>query len=206
MTPSEYQHSIGVKCPVRPPAFPHNWCSATVTDILDRQEYTGDTVNFRSFSRSFKQKKRLNRPQEEWKVFPDTHSAIIDWETFALVQDLRQHRRRPTKTGIVSMFSGLLYCADCSSKLGYSATNNYKHEQAFFLFAPLIVAIPIYVPPILFERKWLKNWYLRACNSCCGTFRSMKSSSPRSRWSSLVCKSGGNWMPDSGNWRRPNSP
>ncbi len=132
MTPSEYQHSIGVKCPVRPPAFPHNWCSATVTDILDRQEYTGDTVNFRSFSRSFKQKKRLNRPQEEWKVFPDTHSAIIDWETFALVQDLRQHRRRPTKTGIVSMFSGLLYCADCSSKLGYSATNNYKHEQAFF--------------------------------------------------------------------------
>ena len=132
MTPSEYQHSIGVKCPVRPPAFPHNWCPATVTDILDRQEYTGDTVNFRSFSRSFKQKKRLNRPQEEWKVFPDTHSAIIDWETFALVQDLRQHRRRPTKTGIVSMFSGLLYCADCSSKLGYSATNNYKHEQAFF--------------------------------------------------------------------------
>lgn len=132
MTPSEYQHSIGVKCPVKPPAFPHNWCSATVTDILDRQEYTGDTVNFRSFSRSFKQKKRLNRPQEEWKVFPDTHSAIIDWETFALVQDLRQHRRRPTKTGIVSMFSGLLYCADCSSKLGYSATNNYKHEQAFF--------------------------------------------------------------------------
>ena len=62
MTPSEYQHSIGVKCPVKPPAFPHNWCSATVTDILDRQEYTGDTVNFRSFSRSFKQKKRLNRP------------------------------------------------------------------------------------------------------------------------------------------------
>ena len=95
MTPREYQHSIGVKCPVRPPAIPHNWCSATVTDILDRQEYTGDTVNFRSFSRSFKQKKRLNRPQEVWKVIPATHSAIIDWETFALVHDLRQHRRRP---------------------------------------------------------------------------------------------------------------
>jgi len=132
MTPSEYLHSVGVKCPANPPAFPHNWCSATVADILDRQEYTGDTVNFRSFRQSFKLKKRLDKPQEEWKIFPDTHPAIIDRETFALVQTLRQHRRRPTRTGIVSMFSGLLYCADCGSKLGYSATNNYKREQAFF--------------------------------------------------------------------------
>ena len=50
MTPSEYLHSTGVKCPAKSPAFPHNWCSATVADILDRQEYTGDTVNFRSFT------------------------------------------------------------------------------------------------------------------------------------------------------------
>mgnify|MGYP002509762156 FL=1 len=132
MTPSEYLHSVGVKCPANPPAYPHNWCSATVADILDRQEYTGDTVNFRSFRQSFKLKKRLDKPQEEWKIFPDTHPAIIDRETFVLVQNLRQHRRRPTRTGIVSMFSGLLYCADCGSKLGYSATNNYKREQAFF--------------------------------------------------------------------------
>ena len=132
LTPSEYLHSIGVNCPVKPPVYPHNWCSSTVADILDRQEYTGDTVNFRSFRQSFKLKKRLDKPQEEWKIFPDTHPAIIDRETFALVQDLRQHRRRPDRTGIVSMFSGLLYCADCGSKLGYSATNNYKREQAFF--------------------------------------------------------------------------
>ena len=89
MTPSEYLHSIVVKCQVKPPAFPHNWCSATVADILDRQEYTGNTMNFRSFSRSFKQKKRMNRPQEDLKVFPNTHPAIIYWETFVLVQDLR---------------------------------------------------------------------------------------------------------------------
>ena len=132
LTPSEYLHSIGVNCPVKPPVYPHNWCSSTVAAILDRQEYTGDTVNFRSFRQSFKLKKRLDKPQEEWKIFPDTHPAIIDRETFALVQNLRQHRRRPTRTGIVSMFSGLLYCADCGSKLGYSATNNYKREQAFF--------------------------------------------------------------------------
>jgi predicted site-specific integrase-resolvase len=132
MTPSEYLHSIGVNCPTKPPAYPHNWCSATVASILDRQEYTGDTVNFRSFSQSFKQKKRLDKPQEDWKVFPDTHPAIIDRETFALVQNLRQHRRRPDRTGIVSMFSGLLYCADCGEKLYYSSTNSYKREQAYF--------------------------------------------------------------------------
>ena len=132
MTPSEYLHSIGVNCPTKPPAYPHNWCSATVASILDRQEYTGDTVNFRSFSQSFKQKKRLDKPQEEWKIFPDTHPAIIDRETFALVQNLRQHRRRPDRTGIVSMFSGLLYCADCGEKLYYSSTNSYKREQAYF--------------------------------------------------------------------------
>ena len=132
LTPSEYQRSIGVNCPTRLPEYPHKWCSHTVAEILDRQEYVGDTVNFRTYRQSFKQKKQLDRPQEDWKVFPNTHPAIIDRETFALAQNLRQHRRRPDRTGIVSMFSGLLYCADCGSKLGYSSTNNYKREQAYF--------------------------------------------------------------------------
>ena len=131
MTPTEYWHTTGKKCGAGT-EWPHNWFSATVARILDRQEYTGDTINFRSFSQSFKQKKRIDKPREEWKIFPDAHPAIIDRETFALVQNLRQHRRRPTRTGIVSMFSGLLYCADCGSKLGCKATNNYKREQAFF--------------------------------------------------------------------------
>ena len=132
LTPSEYQRSIGVNCPAKLPEYLHKWCSHTVAEILDRQEYVGDTVNFRTYRQSFKLKKQLDRPQEEWKVFPNTHPAIIDRETFTLVQNLRQHRRRPTRTGAVSMFSGPLYCADCGSKLGYSATNNYKREQAYF--------------------------------------------------------------------------
>ena len=131
MTPAEYRRSVGKKSGICT-EWPHKWCTHTVTEILERQEYVGDTVNFRTYRQSFKQKKQLDRPQEEWKVFPDTHPAIIDRETFALVQSLRQHRRRPIRTGIVSMFSGLLYCADCGGKLGYSATNNYKREQAFF--------------------------------------------------------------------------
>ena len=130
-TPTEYWVSIGRNCS-KPPAVPYNWCAATVADILSKQEYCGDTVNFRSTTKSFKNKTKIERPQEEWKIFPNTHPAIIDREVFELVQELRQHRRRPTKSGIVSWFSGLLYCADCGEKLYYSVTNNYKREQAYF--------------------------------------------------------------------------
>lgn len=127
----EYWISIGRNCS-KPPAVPYNWCSATVADILAKQEYCGDTVNFRSTTKSFKNKTKIERPQEEWKIFPNIHPAIIEREVFELVQELRQHRRRPTKSGIVSPFSGLLYCADCGEKLYYSVTNNYKREQAYF--------------------------------------------------------------------------
>ena len=89
-------------------------------------------MNFRSTTKSFKNKKKIDRPPEKWQIFKDTHPAIIDREVFALVQELRKHRRRPPKSGIVSPFSGLLYCADCGEKLYYSVTNNYKREQAYF--------------------------------------------------------------------------
>ena len=130
-TPTEYWISIGRNCS-KPPAVPYNWCADTVANILSKQEYCGDTVNFRSTTKSFKNKIKIERPQEEWKIFPNTHQAIINREVFELVQELRQHRRRPTKSGIVSWFSGLLYCADCGEKLYYSVTNNYKREQAYF--------------------------------------------------------------------------
>ena len=131
LTPTEHWLSIGRNCS-KPPAVPYNWCSATVADILSKQEYCGDTVNFRSTRKSFKNKKKIERPPEDWKIFKDTHPAIIDREVFDLVQELRKHRRRPAKSGIVSPFSGLLYCADCGEKLYYSFSNNYKREQAYF--------------------------------------------------------------------------
>ena len=130
-TPTEHWSNIGRNCS-KPPERPFNWCSDTVASILSKQEYCGDTVNFRSTTKSFKNKKKIERPPEEWQIFKDTHPAIIDREVFALVQELRKHRRRPTKSGIVSPFSGLLYCADCGEKLYYSVTNNYKREQAYF--------------------------------------------------------------------------
>ena len=130
-TPTEYWQSQGRKTSALP-AVPHKWAARTVADILKRQEYIGDTVNFRSTTRSFKDKTKIERPREEWKIFEDTHEAIIDRETWELVQTLRANKRRSNRTGEVSMFSGLLYCGDCGEKLYYSVTNNYSREQAYF--------------------------------------------------------------------------
>lgn len=127
-TPSEYGSAKGRNYGVKTERA-CDWGCAIVAIILDRQEYVGDTINFRTYNKSFKQKKRYKHSKEEWKVFPNTHPAIVDRETFALVQNLRQHRRRPTKRGVVSMFSGLLFCADCGEKLYY---NSYCKRLQYF--------------------------------------------------------------------------
>lgn len=131
MTPSEYWISVGRSCG-KPPSIPYHWWSSTVADVLGKQEYCGDTVNFRTQRKSFKNKKRIDLPPEGWLIFKDTHPAIIDRETFELVREIRKNKRKPAQTGKVSMFSGLMYCADCGEKLYYCSTNNYKEEQAYF--------------------------------------------------------------------------
>lgn len=130
-TPTEHWQAQGRKTGALP-SVPHKWSARSVADILERLEYCGHTVNFRSTTRSFKDKTKVDRPKEEWMVFPNTHEAIIDRETWEIVQTLRQNKRRPNRTGEVSIFSGLLYCADCGEKLYYSVTNNYKRENAYF--------------------------------------------------------------------------
>ena len=131
MTPCEYWISIGRTCS-KPPAKPFNWCSDTVARLLEKQEYIGDTINFRTSKKSFKSKRKIANPKDKWKVFKNTHPTIISEEDFNLVQELRKNKRRPNKTGIISMFSGVVCCADCGKKMYYSATNNYKHQQANF--------------------------------------------------------------------------
>ncbi|MCM1286082.1 MAG: DUF4368 domain-containing protein [Acetobacter sp.] len=131
MTPSEYLTSKGVKCR-KPPEKPFNWCSSIVARILERQEYIGDTVNFRTTKKSYKNKKLVKNPESEWKIFKNTHPAIISEEDFNLVQELRKHKRRPNRNGIVSMFSGLVYCADCGSKLYYNSYNKHKAQSPSF--------------------------------------------------------------------------
>lgn len=132
LTPLHYWEKRTGK-PISNAEFPYSWEKRTVGDILIRQEYVGDTVNFRCTTKSFKSKTRIYNPKEKWLIFENTHPAIIDRETFAIVQNLREHRRRLTKSGITSMFSGLLYCADCGAKLNYNAISNGDRSKAHFV-------------------------------------------------------------------------
>ena len=133
-TPTEYWISQGLKAG-NPPAIPGRWVQTCVADMLERQEYVGDTVNFRSTRKSFKNKAKVIRPEEEWMIFENTHPAIIDRETFAIVKELRNNKCRPTREGKVSIFSGLLFCKDCGSKMYFCTAKNFKKEQNWFTCA-----------------------------------------------------------------------
>jgi len=130
-TPSEHMWSTGRK-PTDTTAIPCRWTPRSTADILDRMEYIGHTVNFRSTTKSFKNKATIKFAKEDWKIFEDTHEPIIDKETWEVVQNLRKNKRRPNRTGKVSMFSGLLFCADCGAKLYYCTAKDFKENQHHF--------------------------------------------------------------------------
>ena len=130
--PTEHYYRKGIKASNPRPQNPYRWDQVTVRHILENRQYTGCTVNFKSTFVSFKVKKKVHIPEEEWQIIPNTQEAIIDEDTFERVQELRKHRRRNTATGKTSMFSGLLYCADCGSKLYYCASKSIKDGQEFY--------------------------------------------------------------------------
>ena len=132
LTPSAYRALQGIKTPNKKPKDPYGWHSSTVVAILERREYTGCTVNFKTYTNSIWDKKQRDNPLEKQAIFPNTHEAIIEEAVFEKVQQVRQQRHRKTRTGRSSIFSGLVYCADCGEKLYYGATNNYRPEGAFF--------------------------------------------------------------------------
>lgn len=107
------------------------WSTTSVRHILENRQYTGCTVNFKTSLVSYKVHKTVYNPEEEWQIIPNTQEAIIDKDTFNRVQELRDSRRRNTATGRESLFSGLLYCADCKSKLYFCAAKSIKPEQEF---------------------------------------------------------------------------
>lgn len=131
-TPTEYWISVGRKCG-KPPSVPFHWCPAMIANILKRQEYCGDTVNFRSTTKSFKNKKRVDRPESEWIIFENTHPAIVDRDTFKLVQKIREGRHRQTRTGKVSIFSGLVFCEDCGQKMYYQSGRKDRRDPPHFM-------------------------------------------------------------------------
>ena len=112
------------------PEKPYHWDPKSVAGILERPEYTGCTVNFKTYSKSHKLKKRLHNIPENQRIFPNTQPAIIDEQVFARVQELRENKRRPAKQAErQGLFSGLLYCADCGSKLHFATGKNMTPQQ-----------------------------------------------------------------------------
>ena len=132
LTPTAYQRGQGRNTPNAVPENPCGWNSSTVVHILERREYIGCVVNFKTYTNSIWDKKQRQTPIEEQAVFYGAHEAIIKEDVFEKVQEIREHRHRKTKRGRSSIFSGLVFCADCGEKLYYGATNNGKTEGAFF--------------------------------------------------------------------------
>lgn len=112
------------------PEKPYHWDPKSVAGILEHPEYTGCTVNFKTYSKSHKLKKRLHNVPENQRIFPNTQPAIIDEHVFVRVQELRENKRRPAKQAErQGLFSGLLYCADCGSKLHFATGKNMTPQQ-----------------------------------------------------------------------------
>ena len=133
LTPTAYKNKQGVKTPHTEPDNPYRWHESTIVNILERKEYIGATVNFKTYTNSIWDKKQRENPEENRVIFYNTHPAIIEQEVFDKVQEIRQQRHRRTATGKSSPFSGLVFCADCKQKLYYSTTKYFEKRQDFFI-------------------------------------------------------------------------
>jgi len=137
LNPTSYAKSQGRNIPdnrdvVREDYY---WADSTVSHMLTRIEYLGHTANFKTYRKSYKNKKQIGRDQSEWSIFENTHEAIIDQETFDIVQPTREGRRRVTPLGEMPILSGMLFCADCGAKLYQVRGKGWEHSKEYFVCA-----------------------------------------------------------------------
>ncbi len=127
LTPNAYFRSKGInRGGKNTQQNPYKWEKNTIAVILTNQEYCGDIINFKTYSKSFKNKKRVKVPPELWKIFSDVHEPIIDRNAWLIVQEKisNSKRRAPKpKNGDKNMFCDLLYCADCGNKMWYNVNH-----------------------------------------------------------------------------------
>ena len=135
LNPMAYWRSKGLKRAGRTDQpNPYKWSKTTIGSILRQQEYCGDIINFKTYSKSFKNKKRLENPEENWVIFKNVHEPIIEREVFEQVQNLigKTKRRAPKQENAEkNMFCDLLYCADCGKKLWFHTNANNKNIHYF---------------------------------------------------------------------------
>ncbi|MDE6727566.1 MAG: recombinase family protein, partial [Oscillospiraceae bacterium] len=127
LTPTAYRQlksmgSVTVEKPCR-------WAQKTIVGILERLEYVGHTVNFKTHKKSYKNKKKMANPREEWMIFENTHEPIISQHDFDLVQEMRKNKRKIQKCGEINPFSGIVYCADCGAKMYLCRSRSMADEQ-----------------------------------------------------------------------------
>ena len=136
MNPTAHAKALGIGVSDnRSTADDYKWVNSTISHMLTRQEYIGSTVNFKTYRKSYKQKKQLKNDPDNWQIFEGTHEAIIDDETFAIVQRLREGRRRVTPMGEMPILSGMLFCADCGAKLYQVRHRGWTHDKEHFVCA-----------------------------------------------------------------------
>ena len=115
------------------PERPYHWIGQSVAGILERMEYTGCTCNFKTYSKSYKLKKRIPNAVEDMCIFPDTQEAIVSQAQWDRVQELRKNKRRPTKAERQGLFSGLLFCPDCGNKLHFATCKSFDGKQDHYV-------------------------------------------------------------------------
>ena len=133
LNPTAHCHAKGLPTSNKPTADPYKWTNETVSRILERVDYLGHTVNFKTTKQSYKSKKKIWNDPENWMIFENTQPPIIEESVFLIVQNIRKARRRPTKMGEMGMFSGLLYCAECGGKMYQCRATNFAENQKYFI-------------------------------------------------------------------------
>jgi len=123
---------VGSKPSSRDLSEPYAWNDGTISAILSKPEYTGHTVNFRTYKESYKDKNFKWNPKENWKIFPNTHEAIIEQEVFDTVQRLRGTPRRVDSIGEGNPLTGLVFCADCGAKMYNSRQSKEYYDERRF--------------------------------------------------------------------------